>query len=401
MDLNRLIKTFAALLGTAAAAVLAIAGYYYYNLPDRFYVSESSDFKLSSFFEIAPSPVCGALAADSSPESAGLSLRLFGAVPIKNVQTRKISSAMLVPGGEPFGVKLVSDGVMVVDMEEKSCPAAKCGIKCGDVVISVNGIRVSTNKDISEAVRNSGGQTVPVVLRRNGEEMTVKLTPEICGGSYRAGMWVRDSSAGIGTVTFYDEATGLFGGLGHPVCDSDTGKTVPIKNGLAQKAEIHGYNRSEFGSPGALLGSFCGGSPSGEIFSNGRSGVYGRLNEPPSEKASVPLGFRQEVKTGDAVILTTIDGNKPKEYSIKIEEIHLDAGDCKHMVIRVTDEELLKKTGGILQGMSGSPIIQDGKLVGAVTHVFVRNTEMGYGIFADEMYSDALAAAGITEELAS
>lgn len=373
----------ASFIGIFAIFILILTCYYYYKLPDKFYVNEKSQLTLSSYFDVRPV---------FKPGSNNADLRLFGVVPIKSVTTQKVDAPLLVPGGEPFGIKLISDGVMVVDLASGASPAKDCGIKEGDIILSVNGVEVSSNADISKLIRNCDGQTVKLVIRRDGEKKTVKLTPEVVDGSYRAGMWVRDSSAGIGTVTFYS-SDGIFGGLGHPVCDVDTGDTVPIKEGEAADVSIHSFQKSENGNPGALLGGFTNKGSIGEIYANKENGVFGRLTSFDTSKQAIPLGFRQEIKKGDATILTTIDGTTPCEYKISIEEIRLDGSDTKNLVIKVTDEKLLRKTGGILQGMSGSPIIQNGKLVGAVTHVFVNDVTMGYGVFADEMYNTALSNA--------
>lgn len=401
MNINKTVKIFTVILTAAAIFLMFTAGYYYYSLPDRFYVEKNSRLDLSTGLSVIPVPAQSSGQAISG-QSSQVCLKLFGLVPVKNVSQTKVDAPLVIPGGEVFGVKLISDGVMVVDMQSGDCAAEKCGIKEGDVIISVDGKKVGTNREIAELIRNSGGETMPVELIRGGEKMTVKLTPCLNDGFYRAGMWVRDSSAGIGTLTFYSPDTGIFGGLGHPVCDPDTGSIVPIKEGKAAEVTIHGFNRSEPGSPGALLGSFAGRGSIGEILDNTECGVFGTLDKPPSDKQAIPLGFRQDIREGEAFIYSTVGDGKPEKISICIEEINLNSTDSKDMVIRITDRKLLDKTGGILQGMSGSPIIQNGKLVGAVTHVFVKNTDMGYGVFADEMYSRAESScASLSGEAAS
>lgn len=290
--------------------------------------------------------------------------------------------------GEPFGIKLISNGVMVVDLQKGDCPAKNCGIKIGDIILCVNGKSVSSNSEISQLIRNCDGQTIKLVILRNGEEKTIKLCPEICDGSYRAGMWVRDSSAGVGTLTFFTE-NGIFGGLGHAVCDIDTGDIVPIKDGEVSDVQIHDFQKSTDGNPGALLGGFTSKGKVGEIFANEENGVFGEIFTENFHGVNLPLGYKSEVSTGKAYILTTLQGKSPQSYEIEIKEIRL-SGTTKNLVIQVTDEELLKTTGGILQGMSGSPIIQNGRLVGAVTHVFVNDVTMGYGVFAEDMYNSAI-----------
>ncbi|MBE6836699.1 MAG: SpoIVB peptidase [Ruminococcus sp.] len=372
-------KLTASVLGIVSLLLLLISGYYYYRLPDRFYVSENNRLVLSSYSEISP----------RTSKNNKIDLTLFGIIPIKSVTTQVLDTPLLYPGGEPFGIKLISDGVMVIDFESDSCPAIKCGIKCGDIILSVDGKEVTSNAEISKLIRNCNGQTVKVKIRRDGEEKTVTLTPEVADGSYRAGMWVRDSSAGIGTVTFYCQDK-TFGGLGHAVCDIDTGDIVPIRDGEASDVIIHDYQKSYDGAPGALLGGFTQKGSIGEIFANEESGIFGQMEDIPKDKTPIPLGYKQEIQKGKAHIYTTINGKTPEKYEISIEEIHLDGKDTKNMVIKITDKDLLSQTGGILQGMSGSPIIQNGKLIGAVTHVFVNDVTMGYGIFAENMLNTAI-----------
>ena len=200
-------------------------------------------------------------------------------------------------------------------------------------------------------------------------------------------MWVRDSSAGIGTVTFYDESTGLFGGLGHPVCDVDTGGILPLSSGDVVDVNITGVRKSTEGNAGELQGIFVSDKACGTLYTNNQYGVFGALKNCPSPYSPIPMGLKQEIQLGEASILTTIDGDKPQEYSISIEKIDYRSDNSnKNMVIKITDEKLLSLTGGIVQGMSGSPIIQNGKLIGAVTHVFVNEPTKGYAIFCENMY---------------
>ena len=238
-----------------------------------------------------------------------------------------------------------------------------------------------------------------VESKRGSNDLTFKLCPRLESGSYKAGMWVRDSSAGIGTLTFYDPENGTFGGLGHPVCDADTKEPLPLSAGTVGEINLTGFNKSRSGCPGQLLGEFANSASTGDILKNCESGVFGTLNANPCPNAKeFPLGFRQEIHPGKAKILSSIDNDGPKEYEISIEQINLSDSAEHDLVIKVTDKTLLEKTGGILQGMSGSPIIQDGRLVGAVTHVFIEDTAKGYGIFADEMYSKTSELAESTIE---
>lgn len=337
-------------------------------------------------------------AVSNSKEAKGFINRTDSAAPVSST-VRKV-----IPCGQPFGIKMLTEGIVVVRLsdingKDDSCPAKEAGIQVGDIIISVGGEKITSNEDLSKVISSSGGDAIEVVVKRNGsddeksseEELTLKLTPEYCNSEkcYKTGMWVRDSSAGIGTITFYDPSTGAFGGLGHPICDSDTGEVLPLSSGEICDVSITGYKKGENGNPGELHGRFLSDSQIGTVAQNTNSGVFGSLDESPSKNEEIEIADNSEVKTGKAEILTTISGSEPQKYSINIEQVNPDDPDCKNLVIRVTDKTLLEKTGGILQGMSGSPIIQNGKLVGAVTHVFVNNSSMGYGIFANTMFTQS------------
>lgn len=402
--MGRLIKSAAAAFGIVTMGIMGLVGFYSYSLPDFYYISGNEQLTVNAAFSISSKPAEKKIQEANVSEgkfkvnvdSSGTSvtkisdntLMLFGSIPIKDVQTGEISRPMLVPCGQPFGIKLMTDGVMVIELEkfDGSCPAAECGIKVGDIITAVNGENVTTNKKISEIISKSKGKPCTVTYKHNGYEKNTTLTPAYSKGSYKAGIWVRDSSAGIGTLTFYNPETSAFGGLGHPICDADTKEPLPLSHGTVGEVEITGFNKSLKGEPGQLLGEFSSSASVGDITANNQSGVFGTLNTPPSDSKAIELGFRQEAHTGKAVIYTTIDGSEPEEYEISIESLNLNAAAEHDMIVRVTDSRLLEKTGGIVQGMSGSPIIQDGKLIGAVTHVFVDDPTQGYGIFADEMY---------------
>jgi stage IV sporulation protein B len=418
IKMGRLIKSAAAAIGIVTLGIMGLVGFYSIALPDFYYVSDGGQLTVNSMFSIsAKSSEQSVQAAESlegktevninSSEASvtkveDSTLMLFGTIPIKDVQTGQITRPKLVPCGQPFGIRLVTDGVMVIDLEklEGSCPAAECGIKKGDVIVSVNGVSVSTNKGISDIISGSKGKPCTVEYRSGSDQKTATLTPVYHDGTYKAGIWVRDSSAGIGTLTFYDPSSGAFGGLGHPICDADTKLPLPLSHGTVGEVKITGFNKSVKGDPGQLLGEFSSSASVGDITINNESGVFGTINSSPSDQKAIELGFRQEVHTGEAVIYTTIDDNETKEYKISIEKVDLN-DDAEHdLIVKITDPELLEKTGGILQGMSGSPIIQDGRLVGAITHVFIDDPQQGYGIFADSMYNNSSKCSKTELELA-
>lgn len=296
--------------------------------------------------------------------------------------------------GTPFGIKLLTDGVMVTgfakignsnDIFEMS-PAGKAGIEKGDVITKVNGVKITSSGKMSELII-SGGNTAELTYKRDNEEY--KAVVEIktdSDGEKRIGLWVRDSTAGIGTMTFYDEMSGRCAGLGHAVCDIDTGEILPLGSGETVPAVITSVRKGQNDSPGELCGTLTAGKKSGEITDNCSCGLYAALDILPDKANEYPLGFSDEVQCGSAYIISTVDTDGPRRYSVEIESTDNHNRDNKNLVIRVTDKELIEKTGGIVQGMSGSPIIQNGRLIGAVTHVFVSDPTHGYGIFAETMY---------------
>lgn len=303
-----------------------------------------------------------------------------------------VSRPRLAAGGRAFGIKLVTDGVMIVDMKRLSgvCPAGDAGLRVGDVIETINGENVRSNSRIAELIRSSGGRECTVGYRRGGESLECTLTPVFSEGSYRAGMWVRDSSAGIGTLTFIDPETLTFAGLGHSICDPDTREPLPLSEGTAAEVRIDGVTRSSQGEPGQLLGEFSG-CDIGRLTLNCEGGVYGVMDSLPENAAVYPLGYAREVHRGAAYMISQTDGGEPRRYDITIESVSPEG--CAHdLIIRTADPALTEQTGGIVQGMSGSPIVQDGRIVGAVTHVFVDDPRGGYGIFAERMYAFAKGA---------
>lgn len=321
-------------------------------------------------------------------------IMLGNVIPIKEVTVKVEDKIMVIPCGTTFGVKIFTEGVMVVKMDEividgnNLSPGKDAGILVGDVITSINNIKVKTNEDVISIVEKSKGKELPLKVKRNNKILNLKIKPIKTdeNKSYKIGIWVRDSSAGIGTVTFYQEESKGFAGLGHGVCDVDTGELLPLAQGDIVSTALDSITKATKGSPGSLNGHFNSRDSIGYLLSNKETGVVGVMDESPSEKDSIPLGLKQEVKVGNAKILSTIDNDKPQYFDIEIESINYDKNSMtKNMIIKITDKKLISKTGGIVQGMSGSPIIQDNKLVGAVTHVFVNEPTKGYGIFAENM----------------
>ncbi|WP_405344763.1 SpoIVB peptidase [Ruminococcus sp.] len=290
-------------------------------------------------------------------------------------------------GGVPFGLTMYTGGVIVVNVrEEDDSPAYAAGIRENDLILSADGEEVSSNEQLKEIVSESGGEDIELSVIRGKSPISVTITPEQDeDGDYSVGMWVRDSTAGLGTVTYFDESTHSFGALGHGICDRDTGMLMPLGSGQVVKAEIESISKAKKGIAGGLNGIMTD-DEIGELTVNSAFGVYGRYTATP-EGEEYPCAYDSEIRTGKATVYTTLDDSGIGAYEVEIENLNLNDKSGQNMVLRVTDEELLEKTGGIIQGMSGSPIVQDGRLIGAVTHVFVNSPEKGYAITIGNMLS--------------
>lgn len=301
-------------------------------------------------------------------------------------------------GGFPVGLKLYADGVVIVGTEGVDTengtvnPAQKAGIRIGDIIKSINGESVKTNKRVSEIIEQSRGEEIEITVKRGDKTLSFIFKSEysVSEGKYKAGLWIRDSSAGIGTVTFCT-SDGRFASLGHAVCDIDTGEVVPIDKGQCTDVNITGYYKGYPGDAGELCGVLED-NVTGEVYYNGNIGVYGEFNSLP-ETEMYDISFSDEVYEGSAVIYTTLENGVMESFDIQILEVDRSKGENKNLLIKVTDKDLIDKTGGIIQGMSGSPILQNGRLVGAVTHVLVDDPEKGYGIFAETMLDTLNAVA--------
>ncbi len=327
-----------------------------------------------------------------------ISMKLFGIFPIKDIEVSVIEETQVIPCGFPVGIYLETDGILVigtarvVDDSGNIVEPAYALLKSGDYIEEVNGIAITSKNDLIHTVASSNGEDILLTVRRNGERMRVAVSPVKTGeGDYKLGIWVRDDAQGIGTLTFVT-TDGKFGGLGHGVSDVDTGVILDSSEGKLYEAKILSIIKGEAGSPGGLSGiiNYQEGAVLGKIEENTAQGIFGTADTDLLSMAGyecMDIGLRQEVKMGPAYVRCKVDGTM-KDYEIRIVKIdHSPDNLNKGMEIRIVDEELLAKTNGIVQGMSGSPIIQDGKLIGAVTHVFVQDSTRGYGIFIENMLS--------------
>lgn len=398
-------RGLAALL--AAGALFAYGwGYLYCQLPDTFLVEQGQTLRFAQMPWLQPLQQSGAAQAGSVPAggSYNVTLSILGRIPVKTVRAVAVDQRAVTVCGTPFGIKMFAEGATVVGFTDLPAPggganpAKSAGLKIGDRIFSIDGIATHGNQDVADALQEAAGRPVEVIYQRGEERRTTTLEPmqDEESGTWRAGMWVRDSSAGIGTLTFVDNSTGMYGGLGHPISDADTGQSIALRSGEIAPVTITGYEKGEAGVPGELKGRFTSQIDMGDILANGATGVYGSIRGLHSGQDMV-VAQAQQVRCGPARILTTLEGTTPQWYDVEIERVSLSQEDPnRNMVIRVTDPQLLSSTGGIVQGMSGSPIEQDGKLVGAVTHVLVNDPTRGYGIFAQTMLetADILAMQG-------
>ena len=319
--------------------------------------------------------------------------KLFGTVPIKSVTVAKLEDTRVYVGGIPFGIKFFTKGVSVVGFEnETNNPAYKAGLRLYDTIIKVNGKEISGIADISSAAER--GEKIELTYIRAGNEATIKFSPKYSESEkkYTLGLWLKDSGAGIGTMTYVLE-DGSFGGLGHGICEAETGELIQIFNGSVLDVTLNGVVRGQKGVPGELKGYFNS-SKVGALYKNTENGVFGALAQIPSAITGKTylLGLKNELKEGSATVICTLDDNVRREYSIEISSINKNATGNKCFTVKITDERLLNATGGIIQGMSGSPIIQNGKLVGAITHVLINDPTTGYGIFIENMLAQSASA---------
>lgn len=322
-----------------------------------------------------------------------VSFDLFGIFPVGKANVTVTSRKYIDLIGKPFGVKLYTDGVLIVNLTEfesvngdKVSPGKECGLEIGDYIISVNGEKVYSNDDVEKTIAKTNGNSITVVYSRDSKNYTTVVTPVLSSkdGLYHLGIWLRDSSAGIGTLTFYDSENKTVGGLGHALCDTDTGEMISVNRGSIVSAEILSITKSADGQIGELMGRFKNFEYS-NILMNSNSGIYARCEYNFESFGRYPVATKFEISEGKAQILTTIDGEKPILYDCEISKIISKDSEQRNFIVTVTDVNLISETGGIVQGMSGSPIIQNGKFVGAVTHVIVNNPKKGYAIFAENM----------------
>lgn len=329
-------------------------------------------------------------------------LRLFGIIPVKNIHVTYVEPKSVLLSGHTFGLRLYTRGVMVIGLagidstQGTVYPAEDAGICVGDIVTHINGLPVSSIAQVSSVVESGGGGELELTVENFlGERRTAILCPVYSKNDkcYKSGMWIRDSAAGIGTMTYYDRQNEICAGLGHGICDSDTGTLLPLGRGEMVEVNVTGVTRGASGIPGQLHG-FLGSDSIGILTDNCECGVFAKTASEEIGKyieEAYPVGYKHTVQEGKAQMLTTLPGeDEPQLYDIVIERINFDTDNpTKNMIISVTDKRIIEAAGGIVQGMSGSPIIQNGRFVAAATHVFVNTPTKGYAIFAENMLDAA------------
>ena len=353
-------------------------------------------FPVSANDQIEPINNCMAIQTGNFAASSGFAAEI-GTDELLTAQAplsaEELENIKLYPGGMPFGVRFMTDGVTVVGFSDidvdgkKINPALSAGVKRGDVILRVDGTPLESAADLTERIEEGNGAAITLLCRRGKKEIEIRIKPAFCAAEnrYKTGIWVRDSGAGIGTVTFLLPESGAFAGLGHGICDADSGEPIPIRRGSVSDVTISSVVKGTPGDPGELKGYFNPGKV-GSLLGNSSYGVWGVYSELPALSCEpMSVAPKDEVQDGDATILCTLADNITREYTVRLSAVNPASEGAKCFTVTVTDPRLLSETGGIVQGMSGSPVLQNGTLVGAVTHVLVNDPTTGYGIFLENM----------------
>ena len=392
--MRKAIRLFDAVLAAACAVIFAFIIYGELALPDKYIVYNKNN-NINNLYSFSES---GTQTVDfNSSSQVSQTVKFAGIIPVKSVSVVSGEPRKVYVSGEVFGIKLYTNGVVVVGTQavetigKKINPAAQAGIEIGDIIVSINNINVFSSDEVGAILNDNNGSPYKIKLKRNGKYKTFTLTPVYSEreGCYKAGMWVRDSTAGIGTVTYYDKTTGIFGALGHQVNDVDTNEIIPLLEGEAVSARVTKLQKASSGVTGSLNCDFES-ATIGSLLENTSNGLYGAYSRIGDAAFPLTVASAQEVTKGRAQILSTVNDGEPKLYDIEILRVSFNRSkEQKDIVFKITDKSLIEQTGGIIQGMSGSPVIQNNKLVGAVTHVIVNNPQKGYALFAQTMLGES------------
>lgn len=367
-------------------------------IPEKILLLENESYQIKKFLGV--DTIETVTTSNDNGNTLNVDVTLFGKK-VKQVTVDTIENVEVVPIGKIIGMKLYTNGVLIVGMSEIEnmnnelvSPFANCDIKEGDTIVKVNETEIETIDNLKTVVNSSNGENVLLTLVRDGTIVTSNITPvQTETDEYKLGLWVKDAATGVGTITYYEKNTGNFAALGHGIVDNDTDKLINIDSGEVVTSQVISITKAQINSPGEIRGTILNQKTIGQVKKNTQFGIYGSLDNLASlnvdTSQAIPVALRDEIQVGDAKLVCSLDGKNNQEYDIKIEKIYTNNNyDNKSMLIRITDDQLIKQTGGIIRGLSGSPILQNGKFVGAVTNVLVANPEIGYAIFGDMMIKE-------------
>lgn len=390
--MRRFFRILACILTVLSAMIFAAAFYGEASIPDSDILYGNSICYNGMFY--AKPHATDTVSTDSQPSSSGCEaqLKLMNVIPVKEVTLKQAQRRYVCAGGELIGIRLSTDGIEVVATESfetetgTSSPAEAAGIRAGDILLEANGVKLLCNEDFTEIIKRNDGSPIRLTVQRKEKNFTTDITParSRTSGNYKCGIWIRDSVGGIGTLTYSDASTGTIAALGHGIYDNETNLLLPASHGRITSACVSAVEKGLPGKAGQICG-ISSGTEYGCIETNTEKGVYGGLTSVFTQGGVYPVAFIPEVHPGQAQIICTVADGGKRYYDVEIEKTGSVSENGKDMILRITDPALLSATGGIVQGMSGSPIIQDGMLAGAVTHVFLNDPKRGYGIYAQEM----------------
>ncbi|MGN1420888.1 MAG: SpoIVB peptidase [Eubacterium sp.] len=396
--MKKFIRIFDSVLAVLVSVIYCFVAVGNVLLPDRIVTYSPSDVSYNNIYSLKSSDYEKVDYQNNKRVSTYKSdITLFGIIPVKEADISVQQKKKVYVSGESFGIKLYTDGVIVVgtkdvDTANGTCnPAKEAGIEKGDIIIEINGEKMASASQVENILNDNNGKSYKIKVKRNSNYKVFTVEPVFSPsqGCYKVGLWVRDSTAGIGTITFFNPENQTVAALGHPITDVDTNEIMPILDGEAVKANVTKLYKSKAGEAGSLCCDFTN-ETIGTLTENTQNGIYGKYECEVNKSLVYEVASPQEVERGQAQIICTVDGDGPKLYTVEITRVsYRENNSGKNMVVKVVDDELLKKTGGIVQGMSGSPIIQNGKLVGALTHVIVDNPQKGYAIFAQSMVEES------------
>lgn len=365
-------------------------------IPKQIVLLEGENYKIRTLLGIDVIQTSAVVSENGN--TSQVNLNMFGNT-VKQINVTRLENIEVIPVGKIIGLKLYTNGVLIVGMSEienvnhqKERPYENLNIQEGDTILKVNDLEIQTIENLQKEINKSDGKNIDLtILKEDGTIETSNIKPvKVSNTEYKLGLWVKDAATGVGTLTYYEPNSKSFAALGHGITDSDTDKLIDIDSGNIVTSKIVSIQKGEQGKPGEIRGSIINQPTIGKVYKNTEFGIYGELTNLSNIKFNysnkLKVALREEIQEGNAKVLCSVDGNETEEYNIKIEKIYKDNNeDNKSMLIEVTDKNLINKTGGIIRGLSGAPIIQNGKFIGAITNVLVNSPTKGYAIFGDIM----------------